>query len=124
MPNGSFGNEMRDMEGTLAAFAENAELLGAAEPHRASLEAIVGEAKALKDRQDSHTAARQEVTQQLRDAMVRGREAARRLRSAVRAILGTQNERLVQFKVAPLRRRPRKLKPTEAPPPAGPPQAA
>ncbi|HYO16829.1 MAG TPA: hypothetical protein VE685_26830 [Thermoanaerobaculia bacterium] len=124
MPNGSFGDEIREMEGTLAAFAENAEQLGAAEPHRAALEVIVGEAKALKDRQDSYIAARQEVTQQLREAMVRGREAARCLRSAVRAILGTQNERLVQFKVAPLRKRPRKLRTPEETPPTEPPQAA
>lgn len=119
MPTGSFGNEMRDMEGALAAFADNAELLGGAEPQRAALAVIVAEIKVLKDRQDSHTAARQEVTQQLREAMTRGREAARRLRSAVRAILGTKNERLVQFKVAPLRKRSRKAAsklPEETPP--------
>ena len=40
------------------------------------------------------------------------------------AILGTQNERLVLFEVAPLRRRSRKLKEPEGTPPAGPAQAA
>ncbi|MEA2560918.1 MAG: hypothetical protein QOH06_2422 [Acidobacteriota bacterium] len=45
------------------------------------------------------------------------REDARRLRAVVRGILGTRNERLVQFQVAPLRSRIRSTKPAPPPPP-------
>lgn len=124
MPGMTFAQETRIWEGLLAAYMDNAELLVAAEPQKLALEAILSEAKVLKDRQESHTAAKQELTQQLDGLMDRGREAARRLRGAVKANLGTKNERLVQFKMKPIRKRgPRKpaVPPADTPPPAPPP---
>jgi uncharacterized protein YhaN len=66
--------------------------------------------KTLKARQQELKALRQEVTQQLNAAFARGKDAAITYRSAVRAKIGPRNERLVHFKVAPLRKRPRKQK--------------
>jgi hypothetical protein len=64
--------------------------------------------KGLKARQEELTALRQESTQQLKAAMLHLKESVMRFRAAVKAKLGPRNERLVHFKVAPLRKRPRK----------------
>lgn len=127
MPGTTFAAETRDWEGLLAAYMDNADLLVAAEPQKLALEAILSEAKTLKDVQQSHAAVRQESTQRLNELMERGREAARRLRGAVKANLGTKNERLVQFKVKPIRKRGSRKStapPAETPPPAPPPAPA
>jgi chromosome segregation ATPase len=123
----AFADIIRDWDNLLAACKDNGETLQAAEPQRAEMEKLTNLVRDLKDRQESLTAARQEVTQKLTQAVLDGREAARRLRGAVKANLGTKTERLVQFKVAPNRPRgPRKPKtaPPVPPPPAEQPPAA
>ncbi len=112
----------RDWEGLLSANKDKASLLTAAEPLRATLEGALTNCKALKDRQDSLTGDKQRTTQELRAAIVEGKEVARRLRAIVKGSLGTDNEQLVQFSVAPRRKRgPRKAKtPTVNPPPVTP----
>ena len=65
------------------------------------------EVKTLKVRQEELTAQRQETTQKLTAALERLQEAGMQLRALVRAKLGLRNERLVQFNVAPLRKRSR-----------------
>ncbi len=72
---------------------------------------LLAEVRGLKARQDELTALRQQVTQQLKEAVARGKEAAIQLRAVVKAKFGPRNERLVQFKMAPLRKRPRKQQP-------------
>jgi hypothetical protein len=113
----SFAKLMLSWEKILSAFTDNAGALTTVEPQRAALEAFLAQARDLKGRHDSHRAAKQEIRQQLEQVIEGGREAARRLQGGVRGNLGTYNERLVQFNIAPLRPRgPRKRKP--APPPA------
>ncbi|HKH44472.1 MAG TPA: hypothetical protein VKM72_07400 [Thermoanaerobaculia bacterium] len=62
----------------------------------------------LKARQLELSALRQETTQQLKFAVVRGKEAAMQFRATLKAKFGLRNERLVHFKVAPIRPRPRR----------------
>jgi hypothetical protein len=103
--------EWRDI---LAAFEEHADQLALAEPLRAALAESLRRATELKDLQAHYTALKQRTTQELGEEVNLGRERARRLRSAVKAGLGTDNEGLVQFKVAPRRERgPRKRKAQE-----------
>jgi len=119
--NNSFADVVLDWDNLLAACKDNGEALQMAEPQRAEMERINNLVRDLKDRQESLTAERQEVTQKLKDAVKDGREASRRLRGAVKANLGTRTERLVQFRVAPNRPRgPRKAKAPVLPPPAEP----
>jgi hypothetical protein len=124
--NNSFADVIRDWDNLLAACKDNSEALQLAEPQRAEMERVSNLVRDLKSRQESLSAERQEVTQILMQTLNDGREAARRLRGAVKANLGTKTERLVQFKVAPNRPRgPRK--PKAAPPvlpPAGTPAPA
>jgi hypothetical protein len=127
MPNlNSYADQSRDWDRLLQAFIDNAEVLAPAEPQRAALEKTLTALRDLKARQDSHTAVRQQMTQDLTTLTQEGREQARRLRGMVKGLLGTKNERLVQFKVAPLRNRPRKsvTKPAPAPTKAGEPADA
>jgi hypothetical protein len=125
MPNlNSYADQFRDWDQLLQAFIDNAEVLAPAEPQRAALEKTLTTLRDLKARQDSHTAVRQQMTQDLTTLVHDGREQARRLRGMVKGLLGTKNERLVQFKVAPIRSRPRKSVPKPALPKAGEPADA
>jgi len=96
------------LRGLLDAGDRSPELQQGIETERQALEQSVTEIETLKGRQEELTGLRQEVTQQLGGAIRRGKEAGIRYRSVVRAKLGPHNERLVQFNMAPIRRRPRK----------------
>jgi hypothetical protein len=110
-------------ERLLVATQENLEQLPSVEPHRSALEKHLQATKTVKARQDSHTAARQEATQELRAMIGQGRELVIRLRGAIRAELGPRSERLVQFGIAPIRKRTRRRKPEEpGPEPSTPPE--
>lgn len=118
MPNhSSFADLVRDLDSLLGAFEDNVEILAPAEPQRAALEISLDRLKEVKARQDSCAAKRQEATQELKNLMLQAREDARRLRGMVKGLLGTNNERLVQFQVAPLRSRPRLPVTPPVPPP-------
>jgi hypothetical protein len=106
MPNlNSYADQFHDWDRLLQAFIDNAEVLAPAEPQRATLEKTLAALRDLKGRQDSHAASRQEMTQEITNLVQDGREQARRLRGMVKGLLGTKNERLVQFRVAPIRGR-------------------
>jgi phosphoenolpyruvate carboxylase len=120
MPNiNSFADITHDWEQLLRAFADSAEVLAPAEPQRAGLEQILNRVRETKARQDSHTANRQQATQELEDLVKNGLEQARRLRGMVKGLLGTKAERLVQFSVAPIRPRSRKTQKQDPLPEAG-----
>lgn len=115
----SYADLVRDLERLLQAFDDNSVTMAPAAPQRDALETTLEELKDLKSRQDSFAAQRQEATQQVEGLMLRAREEARRLRGMAKGLLGTKNERLVQFQVAPIRSRPR-LSPEPPPPPPPP----
>lgn len=113
----SFADVVAHWQKLLAACADNASSLAAAEPQRLVVEKMLKDILDLKAAQDSHQGAKQEIRQQLGKILAEGREAARRLQGVVKANLGTANERLVQFNIKPIRPRgPRKAK--AVPPPA------
>jgi len=101
----SYADQFHDWDLLLQAFVDNAEVLAPAETQRATLEKTLAALRDLKARQDSHAASRQEATQEIAKLIQDGREQARRLRGMVKGLLGTKNERLVQFRVAPIRPR-------------------
>ena len=101
---------IRDIEGLIEADERNPETQQELAKERQGLVTSMSDIKTLKARQQELTALRQEVTQQLTAAFLRGRDAAISYRSAVRAKFGPRNERLVHYKIAPLRKRSRKQK--------------
>lgn len=116
----SFADHILDWEGLIMAFDEHADLLAPAAPQRQALEEVLDEAKEIKARQDSHIGAKQRATQEIRLVKPAGREAARRLRRAIAATVGTDNELLTQFKITPIRPRTKKKQAGGAPSPQPP----
>ena len=106
---------VRDWSLLLDAAERSPEVQPEVEKERQRVAQSLTEVQALKARQDELTALRQEVTQQLRTAVAQGKDAAMQFRAVLKAKLGLRNERLVHFKVAPLRKRPRKRLPVEKP---------
>lgn len=100
---------IRGCEGLLDAAARSPDVQAELSKEIAAVAEPLTEVKLLKARQQELTAQRQEVTQQLDMALARLRDAAIVFRSVVRGKLGIRNERLVHFRVPPLRKRsPRK----------------
>jgi len=124
MPNiNSFADLVQDQEKLLRAFEDNAQTLTPAVPQRDTVAGNLKQLQELKARQDSFAAQRQQSTQELLALMKQSREDARRLRALVKGLLGTKNERLVQFQVAPVRSRPRTAAAKVKPVPPAEPQA-
>lgn len=109
MPNPkSQADIMGDISGLLEAADRAPEIRALVEAEHQALALSYNKIRTLKARQEELSALRQEVTQLLGIALAEGKENAVIFRSVVRGKLGPRNERLVQFKVAPLRKRPRK----------------
>ena len=106
---------VEDWEKLLAAVEEHEDVLPDVAAERLALEQALDAAREEKARQVSYTAARQLATQELEMVLDRGREIAMRLRGAAKLKIGPRSELLVQFGVAPLRRRTRR-NPEEIPP--------
>lgn len=117
----SYADVFRDWEALLAAVLESLELTPDVERHRLALDQHLTEMKKVRDQQNLHIANKQAASQQLAGMLIAGRELATRLRRVAGANLGPKNEKLVQFGIAPIRKRSRRAaKPVE--PPAPPPQ--
>ncbi len=101
----SFADVVQDWEELLEAVNDNAEVLASAAPQQEALQTSLAALRVKRAHQASFTAGRQQATQDLGVLIEQGNENARRLRGLVRAVLGSKSERLVQFRVAPLRRR-------------------
>ncbi len=115
----SYADNIIDWELLLQAYSDNVDVMLPAQPVQVLLAQTLEAVRALKALQDSRAAQRQQTTQELLERIVIGREQARRLRGLAKGLIGTQSERLVQFQVAPLRRRrsrPTLRKPDPVPP--------
>jgi hypothetical protein len=99
---------MADWESLLQAIQSNPDLQPVVDAERQSLAQSLTEVQGFKAHQNEMTALRQEATQKLNDAVEKGKETAIKIRSVVRGKIGPKSERLVHFKIAPLRKRPRK----------------
>ncbi len=111
----SFADVIHDWEKLLAAYAANATSLTAMEPQRLELEALLAQARELKNRHEVQKSINQEVTKETRETVTKGLEIARRLRSHAKAVLGTDSELLVGFQVAPRRERGSRKKAPQQP---------
>ena len=99
---------MTDWKGLIDAYDRSPEVQAIVAEERQALAQSLAEVETLKARQEELQAQRQAVTQQLNAAMARGKEIAIQIRSVVRGKIGPRNERLVHFKVMPIRPRSRK----------------
>jgi hypothetical protein len=111
----SFADVLLDWEGLLAALQEDAGLQGTLDAERAALEKDLTEARALKARQEAQAAGRQELTQQIKAVVAHGKALAIAIRAVAKGKIGYRNERLVRYKVAPVRKRTRKTPGPQSP---------
>lgn len=106
----SHADIMEDWDELVQAVQSDPEVQPAVDTDRQSLAQSLTTMQGLKARQNELRGLRQEVTQQLKAEVAKGRETAIKIRSVARGKIGPKSERLVHFKVAPLRKRPRKSK--------------
>ena len=117
MPNkASLADTILEADQAVASLLANVDLLPSAEKFRVPLEAAVTELKTLGVRQQTLKADKQQVTQDLKASARRVKDLLIHVKAAVRSDIGPRNEKLVEFKVAPLRPRSRKAKATEKAP--------
>jgi hypothetical protein len=126
----SFADQIVDWQKVLAAYAAHADLMSAAAFVRDELEQALETAVELKGQQEIQKAATMVTTKQIREVSRVGREAARRIRSHARSMLGSRSEDLAAFQVPPLRDRhvrrgqPDNETPTQPQPPGPAPEVA
>jgi len=78
-----------------------------ADDHK-TLGTILGQARTLQNQQEAANAQLRDINQQRRQIVDQGGDAVSRLGHALRSILGTKNEKLIEFGVKPLPRVRRK----------------
>jgi hypothetical protein len=115
----SHADVMADWEELLEAMKSNPDLQSIVDAERQSLAQSLTEVQGFKVRQNELQGLRQEATQKLREAVAKGRDTVTAIRSVLRGKVGPKSERLVHFKIAPLRKRPRKAKDTAKKPAGG-----
>lgn len=109
----SLANTILEADQAVASILTNLDLLPSAERFRVPLEGAVTELKGLSSRRQTLIADKQKVTQDLKATERRVKDLLIQLKAAVRSDIGPRSEKLVEFKTAPLRSRPRKAKPAE-----------
>lgn len=109
----TYGDVFREWRDLLAAIAENAGDLQDLEARRAKLEAILDEAFEISTRQAAYAASRQEASRRLEALVTAGQKVATFLRVGVREHYGNRSEKLAEFRMQPLRGRPRTTAPTK-----------
>ena len=116
----SFAESIVAWKKILAAFHANAEKLAPMAFLQEELEDLVERALELKSLQENQAAEKQETTKEIRQLMRAGQEAARRIRRAAQAALGSRSELLKAFLVMPLRDRKVRRGESDTPAPSEP----
>jgi hypothetical protein len=127
----TYADLFRDWRGLASASLQHADKVPGVEAFRTDLEATLARAEGLKTLQETLESTRLEATKNFGEVIQEGLEKARKLRSHVKAVLGTRSPLLTQFGI-PVNRLPRpksrkSSKQTPAPAqgqPANPPQPA
>lgn len=114
----AYGKIFRDWDGLLGAAEKRAAMLPGVDDHKAALVALLAKARELKLKQEGFSGDKQESTEQLKQVIKDGRDAASMLRAFVKSRLGLRTEVLKEFGIAPSSSRKRAAKtPAEVPPP-------
>jgi hypothetical protein len=101
----SYADLLSDWESLLQTCSANEDRLPCLRQTLVPLEALLKEVRELRTMRTGLGGSSKLVTRHLRDMREAGRESARRVRSLVKAHLGTKSEELEQFGIAPQRPR-------------------
>lgn len=107
----SFPDTVLDLEALDIAITKNADLVPGVLKFREPLQGVLAKIRTLSATQKTLTADKQKVTQDLKAAVAEAKNLAIDIRAIIRGEVGSRSEKLVEFGVAPLRKR--KAKPGE-----------
>jgi hypothetical protein len=111
----TFAETILALESARQALQKNADLVPSVGKFAAPLDAVIARVQTLTAAQKTLIADKQKTTQDLNAALHEGRNLLRDIRAMVRGEIGSRSEKLVEFGVAPLRKRVRRGKPAETP---------
>ena len=111
-------NDLKQWEEATTAIAANAADLPQAEVTRVALEKLTEELRKLGVDQKLHQSTKQMITKRIAVVHREGSKLATILRFMVKQHYGSQNDKLVELGVKPLRARARKVTAKPEPPPA------
>lgn len=109
MPKGSLADLFGELETLVSGMDDWLADIPQMRPLRDEVAAMLQGTRALAAEQNSLTARRQAVTQQLRIRKGEGRDLIIKARAALRSYYGHRNEGLVRFHIRPVRRRSRAI---------------
>ena len=109
----NFPNTVLDLEQWRESILKNLPLMPAAEKFVAPLDQTLARIRALNAHRTTLIADKQKATQDLKAAVAEAQSLAIDVRAIIRGEVGARSEKLVEFGVAPLRRRRRKAQPAE-----------
>ena len=112
MPN-SFADELLDLEELNTAISQNADLVPGALRLLEPFQGVIAKIRILSATQKTLIADKQRMTQDLKAAVAEAKNLAIDIRAIIRGDVGARSEKLVEFGVAPLRKRKPKPKPPE-----------
>ena len=107
----SFADFLLELERLDAAIDQNVDLVPGVLRFREPLRGVITKIRTLGVTQKTLIADKQKVTQDLKAAMAEAKSFAIDIRAIIRGEVGSRSEKLVEFGVAPLRKR--KAKPGE-----------
>lgn len=107
MPNNSHADTVTDMEDLLTNVRKATDLPDLT-AYVIPVDQLLGEMKSRGALRKSRLGVKQQETKELQELRIEAREAATRLRSAIKAHLGPKNPRLLEFGSRPLGKRKRK----------------
>jgi len=109
----NFANTVLDLEQLRESIAKHLELMPSAERFLPPLDTAITKIRTLNTLRTTLIADKQKATQDLNAAVGDAQNLAIDVRAVIRGEVGSRSEKLVEFGVAPLRRRSRKAKPTD-----------
>lgn len=119
MPRTSHADVFTDWEQLASSLTTNIDDLPNLEAYRVELLGLLEQVRALTLQQGIHKASFQQASQDLQALITRGKKLATFLRAGIKHRYGNRSEKLVEFRVQPLRSRKRaRLEVPELPKPA------
>lgn len=110
-----FADSLLSLEQLRESIIKHLALVPGVEKFLAPLDEALGKIRSLSTTRNTLIADKQRVTQDLKAAVAAAQNLAIDARAIIRGEVGARSEKLVEFGIAPLRRRSRKLKPVEEP---------
>jgi hypothetical protein len=109
MPKTSLADFLTDWEKLLKNVTDTSAELPNMDVYKNALDQLLGGAKDSLALAAARIGVKQQETKERQELLKQGKEAASKLRSAIKAHFGPKSERLLQYGIKPIRNRPKKV---------------